>query len=65
MKHNKALGPDGFPAEFYQMFYSLIKDDLMTIFKDFHKGDLPLFSLNFRVITLLLKQKEVNMIQQY
>ena len=32
MKHNKAPGPDGFPAEFYQVFWSLIKDDLMAMF---------------------------------
>ena len=25
MKHNKALEPDGFPAEFNQVFWSLIK----------------------------------------
>jgi hypothetical protein len=30
MKHNKAPRPDGFPAEFYHVFWSLIKDDLMT-----------------------------------
>jgi hypothetical protein len=45
MKHNKASGPDGFPAEFYQVFWSLIKDDLMAMFSDFHAGDLPLFAL--------------------
>jgi hypothetical protein len=65
MKHNKAPGPDGFPAEFYQVFWSLIKDDLMVLFQDFHTGDLPLFSLNFGIITLIPKEKEVRKIQQY
>lgn len=45
MKHNKALGPDGFPVKFYQIFWSLIKDDLMALFQDFHEGKLPLFNL--------------------
>ena len=65
MKHNKAPGPDGFPAEFYQVFWSLIKHDLMAMFQDFHRHNLPLFSLNFGVITLLPKLKEVKMIQQF
>lgn len=26
MKHNKAPGPDGFPAEFYQHFWDVIGD---------------------------------------
>jgi hypothetical protein len=43
MKHNNAPGRDGFPAEFYQVFWSLIKDDLMAMFRDFHAGNLPLF----------------------
>lgn len=59
MKHNKAPGPDGFPAEFYQVFWSLIKDDLMAMFRDFHNDDLNLFSLNFGIITLIPKLKEV------
>ena len=33
MEHNKAPGPDGFPAEFYQVFWEVIKADLMTMFK--------------------------------
>jgi predicted secreted Zn-dependent protease len=65
MKHNKTPGPNGFPAEFYQIFWSLIKNDLMALFKDFHNGSLPLFNLNFGIITLLPKEQEVKKIQQY
>ena len=65
MKHNKAPGPDGFPVEFYQVCWILIKNDLMALFRDFHNGELPLFSLNFGIITLLPKLREVKMIQQY
>jgi hypothetical protein len=63
MKHNKAPGPDGFLAEYYQVFWSLIKDDIMAMFRDFHTGNLPLFCLNFGIITLLPKEKEVKKIQ--
>jgi hypothetical protein len=51
MEHNKAPGSDGFPTGFYQIFWDIIKDDLMTMFQEFHSRDLPLFSLNFGVIT--------------
>ena len=61
MKHNKALAPDGFPTEFYQVFWSLIKDDLMVMFRDFHQGSLPIYSLNFGILTLIPKLKEVKM----
>jgi hypothetical protein len=37
----------------------------MAMFKDFHDGKLPLFSLNFGIITLLPKLKEVKIVQQY
>jgi hypothetical protein len=50
MEHNKAPGPDGFSAEFYQVFWDVIKDDILDIFRDFHNGTLPLFSLNFGTI---------------
>jgi len=52
MEHNKAPGPDGFPAEFFQCFWETINSDLMALFVDFHNGSLPLHSLNFGVITL-------------
>jgi hypothetical protein len=65
MEHNKAPEPDGFPVVFYQVFWELIKADLMPLFAEFDKGNLPLFSLNFGIITLLLKQKEATQIQQF
>jgi hypothetical protein len=65
MKHNKAPGPDGFLAEFYQIFWEAIKGDLMALFKDFYENKLPLFNLNFEIITLLPKQKEASHIKQY
>ena len=65
MEHNKAPGPDGFPAEFYQAFWGTIKDDLMAMFAMFHKQELPLYSLNFGTIILLPKCKDAIRIQQY
>ena len=40
MEHNKAPGPDGFPAEFYQCFWDIIKVDLLELFNAFHAGQL-------------------------
>jgi hypothetical protein len=57
MKHNR--------TPVFQVFWSLIKDDLMDMFRDFHNGSLPLFCLNFGIITLLPKEQEAKKIQQY
>ncbi|CAN6182020.1 unnamed protein product [Urochloa humidicola] len=65
MEHNKAPGPDGFPAEFYQFFWEVIRSDLLALFHEFHEGRLPIHSLNFGVITLLPKREEAIKIQQY
>ena len=65
MEHNKEPGPDGFPAEFYQHFWEVIKGDLMDMFHDLYIGDPLIFSLNFGVITLLPKTQEANKIQQF
>jgi hypothetical protein len=65
MEHNKAPWPDGFPAGFYQKFWEVIKGDLMQMFHDLHAEVLPLFSLNFGIITLLPKVQDANRIKQY
>jgi hypothetical protein len=65
MEHNKAPGPDGFPAEFYQVFWGIIKDDLLRLFSDLHREALDLYSLNFGIITLIPKTQNAIKIQQY
>lgn len=65
MEHNKAPEPDGFPAEFYQIFWQVLKWDLMALFTDFQQALFPLFQLNFGVITMLPKKKDTSQIQQY
>jgi hypothetical protein len=65
MEHNKATGSDGFPVEFYQVLWEIIKEDMLALFSDFYEERLPLFSLNFEVITLLPKIQEAKQIQQY
>jgi hypothetical protein len=65
MEHNKAPGPDGFPAEFYQTFWEVIKADLLALFVDLHAGRLDLFRINFGEIILLPKVKNAERIQQY
>ena len=63
MEHNKAPGPDGFPTEFYQNFWDIIKSDLLELFNCFHADQLDLFRLNFGEIVLLPKIKEAKLIQ--
>ena len=58
MEHNKAPGPDSFPAEFYQNFRDIIKSDLLELFNCFHADRLDLFRLNFGEIVLLPNIKE-------
>ena len=65
MEQNKAPGPDGFPAEFYQFFWEEIKDDLMALFREFGLGCLPMHSLNFGTIILLPKSNDASRIEQY
>ena len=42
MEQNEVPGPDGFPPVFYQVFWNIIKDDLMALFEEFHSGTLPI-----------------------
>lgn len=57
MEHNKSLGPDGFPVKIYLVIWEILKGDLLNLFRDFHEEKLPLFSLNFAIITLIPKKR--------
>jgi hypothetical protein len=65
MEYNKAPGPDGFPTEFYQACWDMVKNDLMALFVESHEGRLHLYSINFGTITLLPKCREAAEITQY
>lgn len=60
MAHNKSPGPNGFNAEFYHVFWDLIKADLKRMFDDFHSGRLDISRLNYGIITLVPKSKDAN-----
>jgi hypothetical protein len=42
-KSKNAPGPNGFPSEFYQKFWDVLKGNLMPIFEAIQDGSLPLF----------------------
>jgi hypothetical protein len=65
MEHNKTPVLDGFPMEFYQVFWGVIKDDLLPLFAELHREALDLYSLNFGIITLIPKVNNAIKIQQY
>jgi hypothetical protein len=65
MEKNKAAGPDGFPIEFYQSCWEIIKQDLMQIFDDFHQNMIDLAKINYGITTLIPKGDDANIIQKY
>ena len=48
-----------------RFFWGVIKDDLLSLFYEFHKEALDLFSLNFGIISLIPKTQNATTIQQY
>jgi hypothetical protein len=65
MEKNKAAGPDGIPIEFYQHCWSVVKNDLIRMFNDFHNHQINLERINYGIITLIPKSDDAEIIQKY
>jgi hypothetical protein len=65
MAHNKSAGSNGFPIEFYQKIWDLIKHDLKALVDDFQQGKLDIERLNYGVITLVPKCEDPNDIKKF
>jgi hypothetical protein len=65
MEKNKAAWPDGFPIQFYQACWDIIKRDIMAVFHDLYEHKIDLASINYGIITLIPKGDDVDRIQKY
>jgi hypothetical protein len=65
IEKNKAAGPDKILVEFFQVCWDIIKEDIVELFADFHKGALDVHRLNYGVINMLPKVKDTIRIQQF
>jgi hypothetical protein len=64
MERNKALVLM-FSSRIFQVFWDVIKDDLLALFVELHNDILPVYSLNFGIINLLPKKCNATKIQEY
>ncbi|XP_057428588.1 uncharacterized protein LOC130722016 [Lotus japonicus] len=62
---NKAPGPDGFTMAFFKQFWSLIKEDVMRFFGDFHVNGKIVKGLNAAFIALIPKGNNQETVADY
>jgi hypothetical protein len=65
MKTNSAPDLDGLPAEFCKCFWNQVREHVLEMFNKFYVGELNLRRLNYGLISLIPRLKEVNHIKQY
>lgn len=54
---DKAPRPDGFNMNFIPVYWDVIKDDVMNVFKEFHQNRKFVRSLNVTFFVLIAKKK--------
>jgi hypothetical protein len=57
--------PDCLPTSFYKVFWEQIKESILEMLDQFHRGELNLSRLNYDLISLTPKMKKANNIKQY
>ena len=65
MKKGKAPGPDGFPIEFFQEFWDIIKLDLLSVFQESQKNKKMLRALNSTFLALIPKGDGADRFSQF
>ena len=53
---DKAPGPDGFPISFYQSFWEMLKEDILSTLRQFHDHQMFEKSLNATYVALIPKK---------
>jgi hypothetical protein len=64
MRREHATGSDGFSYS-VNTFGTNNKFDLLSIFRDWHRGDINSFGLNFSFLTLIPKEQNATTIKKY
>ena len=65
MKKGKAPRPDGFPVEFYQEFWDIIKFDLLAVVQESQHNKQMLRALNATFLALIPKQEGADRLSQF
>ena len=65
MKKGKAPGPDGFPIEFFQEFWDIIKLDLLAVAQESQKNKQMLRALNSTFLALIPKGEGADQLSQF
>lgn len=60
-----APGPDGLPFMFFQVFWEVVKADIIKMFDAWFKDGLDLYRLNFAMITLIPKENEARTMNKF
>ena len=65
MKKGKAPGPDGFPIEFFQEFWEIIKYDLLDVVQESYRNKQMLKSLNSTFLALIPKKEGADRLDHF